>query len=89
MEPTKHVAPPATATEIRRLLEITADEMAAARRLLRLTAVKDDSLRPSRRPPSKRVTSQVAAEAIGKAAGKANKRAARKPAMRRTGKAPA
>jgi hypothetical protein len=38
MEPTKHVAPPATATKIRRVLGITAEEMADARRLLRLTA---------------------------------------------------
>lgn len=73
MEHTKHVAPPATATEMRRLLGITGDEMAAARRLLRLTAGKDESR-----------SSQAAA--VAKSTTRATKKAPGRRGARRTAK---
>jgi hypothetical protein len=63
MEHTKHIAPPATATEMRRLLGITGEEMAAARRLLRLTAGKDE-IRSSR--AAAKSTARATKQAPGK-----------------------
>jgi hypothetical protein len=88
MESTKHLAAPATATEIRRLLGITAEEMAAGRRLLRLTAGKNEAKPQSERPrPGLRTRatrkavhkSAAAATSAGSPAGKA--RGATRPAL--------
>jgi hypothetical protein len=65
MEHTKHVAPPATATEMRRLLGITGEEMAAARRLLRLTAGKDE-IRSSQAAAVAKSTARATKKAPGK-----------------------
>ncbi|HEV3072811.1 MAG TPA: hypothetical protein VHB47_00215 [Thermoanaerobaculia bacterium] len=65
MEHTKHVAPPATATEMRRLLGITGEEMAAARRLLRLTAGKDE-IRSSRPAAIAKSTARITKNTPGK-----------------------
>jgi hypothetical protein len=73
MEHTKHIAPPATATEMRRLLGITGEEMAAARRLLRLTAGKDE-IRSSQ------------AVAVAKSTARATKKTPVKRGARRTAK---